>query len=90
MWRYNKLLAPLAIVLGALAVALTFTSLDELSAFAHFALSLGLSYAAWVTWDMVLLKDVSTIDEIVRKGNVAYALFELIPALLALAAACAL
>lgn len=90
MWRYNKLLAPLLIAIGFAVVALTFSSLDELSAPAHFVLILGISYAAYVVWDMILLKDVSTIQMIVDDRNLAYAIHQLIPALLAIAAACAL
>lgn len=90
MWQYSKFLAPVGILIGCVAVALTFTSFDELSAPSHFALYLGLVYCAYVVWDMLLLKDVSTVEQIVKEKNLAYAVFSIIPALLAIAAACAL
>lgn len=90
MWRYNKILAPLSLVLGGILIALTFTSIEELSAPAHFFFCFALCFCAYVVWDFVLLKDVSTVEQIVDEQNLAYAIHQLIPALLALAAASAL
>lgn len=81
-----KLVLALACVAGVAASIVALNVMIELSAPAMFMLTLSMAFGAYVVWDMVLLKDVDTIHEIVHKENVAYAVFMLIPALLVLAA----
>lgn len=86
----SKIISLAILAFAVLSFVLTITSGDEWSAPVQFILTLGMSYGFFVLFDMIILKDVNTIEEIVNKGNVAYAIVLTIPALLALAAAISL
>jgi len=86
----SKIISLIVLAVGVLCFVLTITNSDELSAPAQFLLSLGISYAFFVLFDMIVLKDVNTIEQIVEKHNIAYAIVLTIPAILALAAAASL
>jgi len=81
-----KTVLALACVAGIVASVVALNVMIELSAPAMFLLTLSMGFGAYVVWDIVLMKDVDTLEEIVERKNVAYAVFQLIPALLVLAA----
>ena len=86
----SKITSLIILAFGLISFVLTVTSGDEWSAPVQFIMTLGMSYGFFVLFDMIVLKDVNTVEEIVNKGNVAYAIVLTIPALLALAAAISL
>lgn len=86
----SKIVSLVLLAIGVLCAVMTFTSWDEMSSAAQYLLALGMSYGFFVVFDFIVLKHVDTIDQIVNKQNIAYAIVLTIPALLALAAACSL
>ncbi len=85
-----KTIVSIAVVLAIVAGGVTLTTLVEFTAPGLFIFTIGMGFGAFVVWDQVLMKGVSTMEEIVEKGNIAYALFMLIPALIVLAGALAM
>lgn len=83
-WRATLIIA---FVVGIVASIVALNAVIELSAPAMFLLILAMGYGAFTVWDVVLLKNANTYEEIVTKGNIAYAIYMCIPALLVLAAA---
>lgn len=77
------------LLIGLLMVLVAITNAIEFSGPAMFVFYLGLTYGAHVVWDQVIFKNISTVNEIVEKRNVAYAIAWSLPALFSLAAASA-
>lgn len=75
-----------ALIIGIVASVIALDFFPEVSALSMFMMTLAMAFGAYTAWDMVLLKHVSTYEEIVTKGNIAYAIYMCIPALLILAA----
>lgn len=76
----------IAMIVGIIASIIALDFLPEVSALSMFVMTLAMAFGAYTVWDMLLLKHVSTHEQIVEKGNIAYAIYMCIPALLILAA----
>ena len=76
----------IAMVIGIVASVVALDFFPAVSSLSMFMTTLAMAFGAYTVWDMVLMKHVSTHDEIVNKRNVAYAIYMCIPALLILAA----
>jgi hypothetical protein len=76
----------IAMALGVIASVIALDFFPEVSALSMFMMTLAMAFGAYTVWDMLLLKHVSTHEQIVEKGNIAYAIYMCIPALLILAA----
>lgn len=76
----------IAIAVGIIVTVVALEIMPEISALSMFIMTLALAFGAYTAWDMLLLKHVNTYEQIVEKGNIAYAIYMCIPALLILAA----
>lgn len=76
------------LIVGIIASTAALNSFIEATGPALFVLYLSLGLMGHWLWDRFVLKEIDTSFEI-ENGNVAYALYNLVPALLAIAAAIA-